>query len=348
MVKVSVIIPVYNVELFVGRCLDSVLTQTLTSIEIICVNDGSKDNSLSILEEYKSKDSRISILSKPNGGLGSARNTGISKATGEFVLFLDSDDWIKPNACELLYKTAKENRLDILQAKFECTYESGKTNIYNHFSTYPANKVLSGLEFFNVAKPISNFNWDKLWNREFFLKNNLQNLEGVYFEDAATTFKGLIYAKRVMYLDFPFHSYYQNPNSITGITFSKKHMRGRIYQFKAITELIDSHNLWNHKGVMFSLINIIDILLNQYTVIKKYNYSSRLLRYFIIKKRKLIRDQIGLRNSIKLDFKSFEIMWIPINIIIVKTIILFFLVKISPKFVIIFVKHSFLKIKNCF
>lgn len=111
---VSVLIPVYNVEDYLERCLDSVLNQTLTQIEVICVNDGSTDRSPEILKEYQENDSRIVIVNKQNGGLPSARNAGIEKARGEYVGFVDSDDYVQPNMFEKLYKTAKAEKSDVV------------------------------------------------------------------------------------------------------------------------------------------------------------------------------------------------------------------------------------------
>ena len=108
---VSVLIPVYNVEKYLERCLDSILKQTLTKIEIICVNDGSTDNSLSILKEYQKKDSRIIIVNKENGGLPSARNAGLDRAEGKYVGFVDSDDYIEPNMFQKLYDTAESEKV---------------------------------------------------------------------------------------------------------------------------------------------------------------------------------------------------------------------------------------------
>ena len=111
--KVSVIIPVYNVEQYLRECLDSVVNQTLKDIEIICVNDGSTDNSLVILEEYAAKDERIKIVNKENGGLSSARNCAIPLARGEYIGFVDSDDWIDLDFYEKLYNTAKKYKAEI-------------------------------------------------------------------------------------------------------------------------------------------------------------------------------------------------------------------------------------------
>ena len=113
MYKLSVIIPVYNVENYLRECLDSITSQTVKDIEIICIDDGSTDNSPKILKEYQKKDSRIKIITKENGGQASARNLGIKKAQGEYIAFIDSDDFIESEMLEKLYTKAKDNNLDI-------------------------------------------------------------------------------------------------------------------------------------------------------------------------------------------------------------------------------------------
>lgn len=106
-IKISVVVPVYNVEKYIGQCLDSILGQTLKDIEIICINDGSKDNTLEILKDYAQKDSRIILIDKENEGLSKARNQGTEIASGEYISFIDSDDWIDENYLEALYNAAK-------------------------------------------------------------------------------------------------------------------------------------------------------------------------------------------------------------------------------------------------
>ncbi len=123
MPKVSIIIPVYNVEPYLRKALDSVVNQTLRDIEIICINDCSPDNSLAILEEYAQRDSRIKIINQEtNQGQGVARNLGIDMATGEYLTFLDPDDWLELNACELLYNTARDNNAKVVRAAYTMHY----------------------------------------------------------------------------------------------------------------------------------------------------------------------------------------------------------------------------------
>ena len=114
MVEISVIVPVYNVSEYLAQCMDSIINQTFEDIEIICVNDGSTDDSLKILEEYSEKDERISIISQENQGQGVARNVGMNAARGNYIFFMDSDDFIKLNALELLHENAVSNNSDVV------------------------------------------------------------------------------------------------------------------------------------------------------------------------------------------------------------------------------------------
>ena len=118
MPHVSVIVPVYNVEEYLRKCIDSIVAQTLKDIEIILVDDGSTDGSGTICDEYASQDKRVRVVHKINGGLSSARNTGIEAASAPFLMFIDSDDWVEPNFCEKPYLAAKNNNADLVLFSF--------------------------------------------------------------------------------------------------------------------------------------------------------------------------------------------------------------------------------------
>ena len=124
---VSIVVPVYNVEKFIEECLNSVLAQTYQSYEIVLVNDGSTDNSLEICCKFQKQDSRVKVFSKVNGGLSSARNYGITKSTGEYIIFLDPDDyWINPTALEQLVKVANETKCDVVRGEFKEVDQRGE------------------------------------------------------------------------------------------------------------------------------------------------------------------------------------------------------------------------------
>ena len=130
-VKISVIIPVYNVEAYLKECLDSFLNQELKEIEVICVNDGSTDNSLNVLKEYQQKDSRVIVINQENKGQGEARNVGIDASRGEYLFFADPDDYIEENSLSKLYSYARENNSNIVWFNYKIVHEySGETKEY--------------------------------------------------------------------------------------------------------------------------------------------------------------------------------------------------------------------------
>lgn len=151
--KVSIIVPVYNVEKYLPECLDSIINQTLKEIEIICINDGSPDNSLEILKSYSQKDSRIKIIDKKNEGVGKARNDGIRAATGEFIAFMDSDDYYpSDNVLEILYNDAVNNDVKIAGGRKQYLLPEGNTEIetypfYHYGLTFEANGIMKYADF---------------------------------------------------------------------------------------------------------------------------------------------------------------------------------------------------------
>ena len=178
--KISVIIPVYNVEKYLRECLDSVISQTLAEIEIVCVNDGSKDGSRDILSEYEKKDDRIVVVDKENGGLSSARNCGLDVAKGKYVYFLDSDDLLNSQeALSELYQKAEENKLDQLFFDAEAFFENEEVKQQNSsYITYYERKgdypdVKCGKDLFCEFQANRDFKPNvgmQLYRRRFYMK----------------------------------------------------------------------------------------------------------------------------------------------------------------------------------
>ena len=183
MPKVSVIIPVYNVEKYLRECLDSVINQTLKDIEIICVNDGSTDNSLQILEEYADKDSRIKIINKDNGGVSSARNAGLDIAQGEFIGFLDSDDYLDLNFYECLYNRANETNSDIVVCEYMYRFQDNKRG--KIFLKVDKNVVTSIMKekFECLYLPLYCYVYNKIYKKASIKENFVEglNFEDIYF-----------------------------------------------------------------------------------------------------------------------------------------------------------------------
>jgi len=193
-IKVSIIMPVYNVEDYLRQCLDSIINQTLEEIEIICINDGSTDNSLQILEEYAKKDNRIIIINQKNSGSGVARNIGIKHVKGEYIGFVDSDDYIDITMFEKLYKNAKLNDTDIVMCPILIISENeeGLTNddlkifpYYNLdcFSNYFDNKIFDYKETRDFIFLVAVNAYNKIYRTTFIKKINAKFVEGLIFQD---------------------------------------------------------------------------------------------------------------------------------------------------------------------
>ena len=212
--KISIIIPIYNVEKYLKRCLDSVVNQTYKYIEIILVNDGSPDNCGKICDEYAKIDSRIKVIHKENGGLSSARNAALDIVSGEYIMFVDSDDWIFENSLEQLNEYINMD-YDIINFKFSFVKEkteniiefNGRTeNSYECDLLSYIDKLFSGeLDFFI---------WNKLYKRDLF--DGVRFPKGRNYEDLATIYKLYFKAKIIIVTDFALYYYWLgNSNSIT-------------------------------------------------------------------------------------------------------------------------------------
>ncbi len=206
--KVSVIIPVYNVQEYLRECLDSVVRQTLKEIEIICVDDGSTDESLKILREYEGRDLRVKVIQKENGGLSSARNAGMQAAAGEYVYFLDSDDYLDLQALEFLYSEARAADLDQLFFSAEVFYDSAEMKqAHGGYDSYYSRKesysgIFTGKELFarmvwnNEFRPSACLQINK---RSFLQENHLQFKEGLIHEDHLFTMEAMALSRRSAY-----------------------------------------------------------------------------------------------------------------------------------------------------
>lgn len=218
MPKITIIVPVYNVEKYLKECLDSLVSQTIDNIEVICINDGSTDNSKEILEDYQNRYSFVKVINhEKNKGLSAARNTGIKNATGEYILFVDSDDFILHEACEKLYKYAKKTDSDVVfyNLTFLNDYENGFIRNEQIKNDYPG--VYRGIELFtmyyedNCAKVES---VRQFLRRTFVINNNLFFYEGIIHEDMLYYFNTCKKANRATDLNESLYIYRQRGNSI--------------------------------------------------------------------------------------------------------------------------------------
>lgn len=205
-VKVSVIVAVYNAEKYLKQCMDSIIGQTLKDIEIICVNDGSTDKSYAILKKYKRIDKRVKIINKENGGAGAARNEGLKFATGEYLSFLDSDDFFEPDMLESAYNAACTNKADIVL--FECDFFDNQKETFEKKTWTIRKKQLPENNPFSpkdVGDNIFSFTvgwaWDKLFKRSLIVENNILFYDKNILEDAHFTCQACAVANSIYYLD---------------------------------------------------------------------------------------------------------------------------------------------------
>lgn len=234
--KISIIVPVYNVEEYLPRCLNSLINQTYKDIEIICINDGSQDNSMQILEDYRKKDNRIKIISQDNQGPSMARNAGIDKAEGEYILFIDSDDVLNTNACKILINEInKHKNIDIIWFQFTCIFNNGHKR-------YPRRLLIQQYDYnvydnisgtFNLSNTI--YAWDKLYNSEFIKNNKLYFPVNIkIFEDAVFITNCFLYNPYIIVLNKYLYNYSWRDNSITRIDT----LKGLEENYKGFSELL--------------------------------------------------------------------------------------------------------------
>lgn len=270
MPKVSVIVPVYNVEKYLIKSLDSLVNQTLEDIEIIVVNDGSTDNSKKIIEVYKEKyQDKIKYLEKPNGGLSDARNFGIPHATGEYIAFLDSDDYVELDTYEKMYNKAKEENADMVECDFIWEYPD-KRKIDNGI-IYNGKK-----EMLTYARVVA---WNKLIKRDLLEKYKIEFPKGLRYEDVEFFYKMVPYYNKVSFVKEPLIHYIQRESSISKVQNERT---------KEIFEVLDNViNYYKNKN-----------LYNEYKDELEYTYSrlllcSSLFRMVKIKDKKVKKELLN-------------------------------------------------------
>lgn len=277
-VDLSIIVPVYNMEKYLKRCLDSIveaIKQFDGSVEVLLVNDGSQDSSLEILELYSRKNHYMQVINKVNGGLSDAKNTGLANSVGEYVIFLDSDDYIEPDMyCEMMSAARKENA-DIVVCDIELIYED-KSGV-----VHPCNVVSRNGSFAQVIDinmmPAS---WNKMVRRELYF--GLDFPIGKNNEDIAVTPIVLAKANKIVIVNRPFYKYFQRKGSIQNSSFSEKRFvvleTSKLCMNRIIEHKIDEKKAEQIKGSVY-LHQVLSLamylirrekIINRYLMLKKY------------------------------------------------------------------------------
>ena len=241
MTKVSIIVPVYNVVDYLSDCLESLVKQTLDDIEIICVNDGSTDSSLIVLEKYEKQYDFIKIINQRNKGLASARNAGIAAAKGEYLGFVDSDDWIDTEFYEKLYEAAKRHNTDIAAASIVRKREHSQKFRINYFDEEIFFDIQDKISACNV--PEMCYVWNKIYKKSFLDNNSLIFADGKNFEDIRFTIRALYYSKSLVTVPDIYYYYRVRKNSIVK-TLSNEMISARAESLNDMFEFADL------KGIM--------------------------------------------------------------------------------------------------
>lgn len=221
MLLISIVVPVYNVELYLEKCLQSLLAQTYTDFEIILVDDGSTDHSGTICDKYQAMDSRVHTIHQSNGGLADARNTGINAASGEYITFVDSDDWVDERLLAVLWEGIKMGAA--ISACGFYTVRNGSTKAWRKFNgEYQILSAKDAVKDMMYTKSIDTSAWAKLFHKDCFLK--IRFPKGHLYEEVATTYRLFLSQEKIAITTNPLYYYVKHPGSIVTSSFSEKHM----------------------------------------------------------------------------------------------------------------------------
>ncbi len=301
MTKVSIIIPVYNVELYLSRCLDSIINQSYKDIEIFCVNDGSTDNSGRILEQYRKLDSRIKILNQENKGLSAARNIAMEHITGEYVLFVDSDDYVSSWLVEKTLNNALKNSSDVVLFDYmsgNLDYTDSIEFSNNNYVKYE-NSTFS-IESMNADSykliPVST--WSKLYKTQFLKENNIKFIENCYYEDFPFWAEVYVNAKRISYQPEPLYYYNTGRNSSIMKQSGEKTFDAIIIYNKVI-QTLKSFGYWEKYKIYVNLLLATDAL-------KKFERIAPEFRMKFFNELKVFCENIEPQKYESSEFIDFE------------------------------------------
>lgn len=309
--KFSVIVPIYNVEKYIEKCLESIKKQTFKDYEVILVNDGTTDDSLSIVKKYLN-DSRFKLFHKENGGLSSARNYGVDKANGEYIIFVDSDDYIEYNLLQQLYDTINKNDIDLIRYGI---YLDEKNIIKTKHKTFPRLHIKECI-FDILESTLVEPAWAYCYKTDFYKKNNFRFEEGRYHEDFGLI--PYIFLKANYISSIPFYGYHYviHDDSIMTTTDkikSDKKMRDTLYLFDELVQKINKDITIDPylKEVMLGFLanilitrsKVIDNLDEYIKDLNKRNISKYLISNNLSRKIKKMLVKLNLKLYIKLFVK---------------------------------------------
>ncbi|MDR0632318.1 MAG: glycosyltransferase [Holosporaceae bacterium] len=272
--KVSVIIPVYNVEKFLLRCLESVVNQTIKDIEIICVNDGSTDSSLKILEEFAVRDHRIIVINQDNKGQGAARNCAIEIARGEYIGFVDSDDWVELNYFEQLYAATKKYDADMACCGILRRYPSSRTRKKLEIKEEKLYSSTVG-KYRITESPRKCYVYNKIYRRSEINLHKIRFPEGVFFEDIGFSIRALYFLKTLVTVPTTVYYYWVNYKSTTREMTDKKQRdllaaRRDFIDFSSKYHINCDEKWYIKRKIVYKCFGIPIMKIHEWETIKKY------------------------------------------------------------------------------
>lgn len=275
-IKLSIIVPIYNSEKYLNKCIDSLTNQTINDIEIILINDGSTDNSLRICEELAQKDSRIIVIDQENSGQSKARNIGMTHASGKFITFVDSDDWVDENYYEKLVNACEKYDADIA-----CASIIRERKNYKKFRIkYCEEKIITQVqEKIDTAKvPNMCYVWNKVYRKNFLEKLNLKFIEGMYFEDVDFVTRAIYYANKIVTVPNTYYHYWTNFNStVKTMKSSEKKRTDSLKSKAAVIKFFNEHNLKTNPKHLIQRKTCLKMF--GITILKTYEWESRKVHY---------------------------------------------------------------------
>lgn len=256
--KISVIVPVYNTGQYLNRCVDSILSQTFTDIEVLLINDGSTDSSGVICNNYAKKDNRVRVFHKENGGVSSARNVGICSMLGEYSIHVDSDDWVDVNYLEKLYSKASKTNADIVWCDFIQVGSSRKYYIKQDIQSC-FYEIISSL----LLGKMHGSNWNKLVRSQIIKDNNIGFVSQIgLHEDLLFTLDCFLHAESYSYVNEGLYFYAKNNNSITSSPLTNQKIKNKELVIDILLEKLDSYCFFSKEILTFKCLLKIELLVS--------------------------------------------------------------------------------------
>lgn len=310
MPKISLIVAAYNIEDYIERCVKSLINQTFTDIEIVIVNDGSTDGTLDKIKRVIKNDNRVKLINKKNEGVVAARKTGFINSTGEYILFIDGDDWLDVNTCQICNEKLIEDNYDILYYGYYMAYDNGK-----NIRVDVKEEILKDKQFLRelLLVNIKGCMWTKVIRRSYLIKNNIDFPKGIiYGEDLAMSVDIACYKPKVVTINEPFYYYYQREDSITnskltnqGFHIIKALDYGKecMVRKNLFEEFMEEYNYLVYRNLFYSFITCN----NELSDIHKELYCNWIKKDIKINKNKYILNHIKeLSNNEKIRISLYK------------------------------------------